>query len=320
MLSRVADNLYWMSRYLERAEHTARLLSVHLNLVLDLSDTAAQARRIRMLTLLNAPIERVTDDDELFHVLAFEPSNPNSILTGVRAARENARQVREQINQEMWQELNELYLRVGSADHSLDWSERNIELCEDVIERSQLFTGITDATMNHGQGWQFIQVGRNLERSDATARLLDLESRVLWVKPESRLNAGQPVFLEWLALLRSCAAFEAYSKIYTFDVQPTSIAEFLLLNGEFPRSAAFSITAIHNALGAISESAGAGRSNPPSRLAGRLQAKLEYTDINEIITGGMGKFLADLQHGCNEIHNAVYDRYIAYTPEKEGEI
>jgi uncharacterized alpha-E superfamily protein len=318
MLSRVADSLYWMSRYLERAEHTARLLAVHLNLVLDLPETTAETRRAMLMDLLGGDeAAAVDDDDALFTLLTFDLQNPNSILGCVRAARENARQVREQINLEMWQELNELYLMLGKAQGSKEWAERNVELCEEVIERAQLFAGITDGTMLHGQGWHFIRLGCHLERANASARLLAAESRVLWAEQPSKVYADQPVFLEWLALLRAHAAFEAYSKVYTFDLQPALIAEFLLLNREFPRSLASAAAGVQEALTAIAEATGAPKSNRASRIAGRLRASLDYSDIQEVVAGGIADFLAQLQAECHRIHEAVNQLYITYPIEEK---
>jgi uncharacterized alpha-E superfamily protein len=317
MLSRVADNLYWMSRYLERAEHTARLLAVHMSLSLDLPDEAVRMRRRRLLALLGLPDADLEDEDALFAALTFDLQNPNSICACVQTARENARQVREQINLEMWQEVNELYLMLGKPHEASTWSDGNVELCEEIIERTQLFSGITDATMLHGQGWLFIKLGAHLERANATARFLASEANILWVDPNNRIHAGQPLFLEWQALLRSCAAFEAYSKVYTFDLQPTPIAEFVLLNTRFPRSVAFTVTEIQRTLGAIAEETGSAKNNRASRIAGRLRATLDYGDIHEVVDDGVVSFLEHVQRECHNIHTAANRLYITYPLEEK---
>ena len=176
---------------------------------------------------------------------------------------------------------------------------------------------ITDGTMLHGQGWHFIRLGCHLERANASARLLAAESRLLGTEQPGKVYADQPVFLEWLALLRAHAAFEAYSKVYTFDLQPALIAEFLLLNREFPRSVASAAAGVQEALTAIAEATGAPRSNRASRIAGRLRASLDYSDIQEVVTGGLSDFLTQLQAECHRIHEAVNQLYITYPIEEK---
>lgn len=319
MLSRVADNLYWMSRYLERAEHGARQSAVHLNLVLDQEEEAAALRRHRVLETLSAPTggDSALNDERLMQTVAFQLENQNSIVNCIRAARENARQVREQINLEMWQELNELYLYLRNINLVGQWQEGEVEFFEEVIERIQLFQGVTDATMNHGQGWHFIQIGRFLERALNTAHLLDIEFRALAAHVGGRALADEPTYLEWLALLKACAAFEAYSKVYTFDLQPQHIAEFLLLNDEFPRSVNFSIISVQNALNAVAEATETHKGTRVYRLSGRLRSSLEYADIGEIMASGFGDYLADIRQQAVAIHDAIYQIYITYPVEEK---
>lgn len=177
MLSRVADNLYWMSRYMERAEHTARLVDVHLNLVLDqANDLACERRKLLLTTLhLGEDAERVVDEYRLAELLTFDRRNSTSIVSCITAARDNARQVREQISTEMWTQLNQLFLAVNATQMSDIWDTGRHEFYELVKTNSHLFQGITDSTMSHGQGWHFIQLGRYLERAIAIAWLLDNE-------------------------------------------------------------------------------------------------------------------------------------------------
>ena len=319
MLSRVADNLYWMSRYLERAEHGARLLAVHLNLVLDQEEETAALRRHRVLSALYAPenTDGALSDAHMVQMVAFQLENANSIVNCIRAARENARQVREQINLEMWQELNQLYLYLRNINLVGKRDDGDVGFFEEVIERIQLFQGVTDATMNHGQGWQFIQIGRFLERALSTAHLLAIEFDALAQHVGGRTLADEPTYLEWLGLLKACAAFEAYSKVYTFDLQPSHIAEFLLLNEEFPRSVNFSIISVQNALNAVAEATETHKGTRVYRLSGRLRSSLEYADIGEIMSSGFGDYLADVQRQCLAIHDAIYQVYVTYPVEEK---
>src|SRR5580765_6066459 len=186
MLSRVADSLYWMSRYLERAEHTARLLDVNLNLMLDESSTSSEHRWLRVLHALGHPanIEWAGDPYALTRSITFDTGRKASIVSCIIAARENSRHVREQISTEMWQRLNSLYLQVTRPHIGAEREGHASEFLQSVLEAAHQFQGITDSTMSHGEGWQFIQVGRFIERASATAMLLEAYHDDLWVHPE----------------------------------------------------------------------------------------------------------------------------------------
>jgi uncharacterized alpha-E superfamily protein len=217
MLSRVADSLYWMSRYLERAEHTTRLLDVNLNLMLDESAESAERRWQRVLLALGNPrdIEWTGDPYALTHELTFDTSHSGSILSCIIAARENSRHVREQISTEQWHRLNSLYLEVtrpqlefdSHAQALLSSTEQQTEFLQRVMEAVHQFQGVTDSTMSHGEGWQFIQVGRYIERASATAMLIEAYHKDLWA-PHDHLPEKNE-YLDWMGLLRSATAFEA---------------------------------------------------------------------------------------------------------------
>src|SRR5277367_6427379 len=193
MLSRVADSLYWMSRYLERAEHTTRLLDVNLNLMLDESAASAERRWQRVLQALGRPkdIEWTGEPYALTQALTFDTTNKASILSCIIAARENSRHVREQISTEQWHRLNSLYLQVTQpeiqhrtqSEALLESAETPAAFLQQVMEAVHQFQGVTDSTMSHGEGWQFIQVGRSLERASAIALLLEAYSEDLWSEP-----------------------------------------------------------------------------------------------------------------------------------------
>jgi uncharacterized alpha-E superfamily protein len=313
MLSRVADNLYWMSRYLERAEHAARLLDVNLNLMLDESASAADRRWRRVLAALGNPPNLAWSGDayQVAQILTFDPGHRSSITACVTAARENARQVREEISTEQWQRLNFLFHQVTRRKPN----ETNDVLPSDfllaVIEGVHLFEGVTDSTMSHGEGWQFIQVGRYIERACATATLLDLYHREFWGLVDQTPQASE--YLEWTGLLRSCTAFEAYCKVYTADLSPDRILEFLLLNPEFPHSVRYSIDCLQRALEAIAGEGGKSRAAQVSRLAGRLQASLSFGQISEILSQDVGAYLQSILRQCREIHETIYELYVNYS-------
>jgi uncharacterized alpha-E superfamily protein len=322
MLSRVADSLYWMSRYLERAEHTTRLLDVNLNLMLDESATSADRRWQRVLQSLGNPkgVVWAGDPYALTWALTFDTGNKASILSLIIAARENSRHVREQISTEQWHRLNSLYLQVTRPEMQRGLHEAGTmntqaaeptEFLQQVMEAVHQFQGVSDSTMSHGEGWQFIQVGRYIERATATAMLLEAYHPDLW-EPTERISEGNE-YLEWMGLLRSATAFEAYCKVYTADLTPERILEFLLLDEEFPHSLRFSIDSLQHALGAIQRESGKSRADQLRRLAGRLQGSLSYSDVDEILTQDVVGYLQMIQAQCRDIHNMIYEFYIDYS-------
>ena len=320
MLSRVADSLYWMARYLERAEHTTRLLDVNLNLMLDESSTSSDHRWTRLLLALSKPkrVKWQGNPYELARTLTFDTDLKSSVLSSIISARENARHVREQISTEQWHRLNSLYLEVTrpekkallEAESSEMSSEAPAAFLQHVMETIHQFQGTTDSTMSHGEGWQFIQVGRFLERAAETAALLAAYHEDLWKDPD-RVAEGNE-YLEWMGLLRSATAFEAYCKVYTADLTPEWILEFLLLDEEFPHSLRFSIDRVQQALEAIQSVSGKARAEGLHRLAGRLSASLGFASVDEILCGDVVAYLHGIQHQCQAIHKTIYDLYVDY--------
>lgn len=319
MLSRVADSLYWMSRYLERAEHTTRLIEVNLNLMLDESAASAERRWQRVLLALGNPkdIEWKGDPYALTNELTFDVSHKGSIVSCIISARENSRHVREQISTEQWHRLNSLYLEVTRPDATIQpetlnySSERQNDFLQRVMEAVHQFQGVTDSTMSHGEGWQFIQVGRYIERASATAKLLEAYHEDLWRLPE-QLPGGNE-YLDWMGLLRSATAFEAYCKVYTADLTPDRILEFLLLDEEFPHSMRFAIDSLQHALEAIHTESGKQRTLELSMLAGRLQASLRFSQVEDILEQDVISYLRGIQAQCSEIHDAIFEIYVDYS-------
>jgi uncharacterized alpha-E superfamily protein len=318
MLSRVADSLYWMSRYLERAEHTTRLLDVNLNLMLDESSTSADRRWQRVLQALGNPKDLEWDGDpyRLTQSLTFDTGNKASIVSCIISARENSRHVREQISTEQWHRLNSLYLQVTQPGIQREFavsggSEQQSDFLHGVMEAVHQFQGVSDSTMRHGEGWQFIQVGRYIERASATAMLLEAYHEDLWVQPE-RVGEGNE-YLEWMGLLRSATAFEAYCKVYTADLTPDRILEFLLLDEEFPHSLRFSIDSLQCALLAIEDNSGSNRGDALKRLSGRLRASLSYSSVDEILNQDVVGYLQSIKVQCRAIHEMIYTLYVDYS-------
>ena len=317
MLSRVAESLYWMSRYLERAEHTARLIDVHLNYMLDQAGGDTNLRWQRLLRGLRMPLpEGDVDAYSITQALTFDASNDSSIVSCISTARENARQVREQISSEMWEQLNRLFLQVKRTSMEQIWYAEPHKFLNSVKEGIYLFQGITDTTMSHSEGWYFIRVARFLERATATAALLDTHFSMFLTEESEDESESEPLdYLSWVELLRSCASFEAYCKVYTAALRPARIAEFLLLNAEAPRSIRFACALMQGALQAIAKSTGARNQGRAERLAGRLRATLDYDQIEEILSGDIHEYLESIQRQCALIHSGIYQVYIAYPIE-----
>jgi uncharacterized alpha-E superfamily protein len=312
MLSRVADSLYWMSRYLERAEHTARLIDLNLELSLDQSPEFAGQRWQLVLASLRASAPSNLDAYNLTQYLTFDLENKNSIIACITAARENARQIRERIRSEMWEQLNQLYLTARRARID-DIYEQPHEFYDPIKEGSHLFQGLTDSVMSHGEGWHFIQLGRFIERASTTATLLDANLTVL-LNPDHQV-AGVMDYISWIALLKSCTSFESYCQAYTADLRPERITEFLLLNPELPRSVRFAAGSIQYSLQTLAKITGSTKVGRAERLAGRLRATLDYAHIDEIMADNIHAFLDNIQRQCAHIHTAVHQQYINYPIE-----
>ena len=304
MLSRVADSLYWMARYIERGEHTARIIGVQLNLILDQTSLSADDRWKLILDSLGDPDlpNDARDPAALTHALLWDPSCGASITSSMNNARENCRQVRNHISSEMWEQLNRLYhmVRRHSADprHSIP-----LEFLLSVDEGIHLFHGIADSSMSHNEAWQFIQIGRFLERATNTSNLLDVHFR-----------HRSHHHLEWIGLLRSCTAFEAYCRARTADVRPDWALEFLLLDDAFPHSVRFSVDRVREALATLEGPGELGERL--GRIVGRLQASLRFIDIDEVMDTGVRLKLEEIQQQCDQIHLAVQQTYIDYSIEE----
>ncbi len=313
MLSRVADNLYWMSRYLERAEHTARLVDVTLDLRPDRTPEADQRAWRRIFTSLNlaVPPEMPFDAYHLTERLTFDETHDGSIVSLIASARENARQVREQLSSEMWEQINRLYLDVKNNTIEEIWADQPHDFFQKVKQGSQLFQGVSDSTMNHGEGWHFIKLGQFIERANNVASLL----KVYMGKASGNGTSNTDHYLDWVGLLRSCTAFESYCRVYTADPNFECIADFLLLNEEFPHSVNFSIKLMRSALNAIADITETRKNSQVYRRVGRLKAMLDFDQIDEVIADDLDAYLENIQSQCAQIHNSIYQAYINYPIE-----
>ncbi|MGH8502440.1 MAG: alpha-E domain-containing protein [Gammaproteobacteria bacterium] len=316
MLSRVADSIYWVGRYLERAENVARIVDVNLNLMLDLADTAKEQWAPLVQTSGDAALfaeryETPTRDNVIWF-LTFDPANPNSILSCVTAARDNARRVREIISSEMWEQVNTYYHAVRDAARDSEALSAHNEFYARVKRESHLFNGITDAIMSHGEAWHFLRVGSLLERADKTSRILDVKYYILL--PDISEVGGAFDNIQWSALLKSASANEMYRKRYR-QLTPAKIVRFLLLDQEFPRAVRHCVMQADGCLHVISGSPPGSFSNAAERALGRLAAELNYAHVDEIVAGGLHEYLDNLQVALNRASVAVFDSFFSQRPE-----
>jgi uncharacterized alpha-E superfamily protein len=314
MLSRVADSLYWMSRYLERAEHTSRLIDVDFQLRLDQSPEAGAGRWLRLLDALQVPVPAGSkiDSATLAYTLTLDRANPSSIVSCISAARENLRQVREQCSSEMWEQLNRLYLQVVGTPAGESWLLHSQLFFRGALDGAHLFQGVTDSTMSHGEGWHYIQLGRYVERTHGLAALVGAHFRRFTQPWELTIDTDE--YLEWVGLLKDCAAFEAYCKKYTAELRPLRVAEFLLLNPDFPHSVRFSVEKVHSALRSVGELTER-KADSPMRLAGRVRANLSFAQIEEIMSDGLQDYLSNIKKLCVQAHNSIHQIYFDYPVE-----
>jgi uncharacterized alpha-E superfamily protein len=315
MLSRVADSLYWMSRYIERAENDARLLDVNLQLLLDLG---GEADAMQHWAPVIASLEETDTFDSLYEAadeasvtefLTLQRQNPNSIISCLTLARENARTTREQISSEMWEEINRLYLFVQSEGAGRLLLSSPHQFFKQVITGSHLFQGVTDATMTHGEGWDFIRIGTLLERADSTSRILDVKYHILL--PTGENVGGNVDTIQWMGVLKSCSALEAYCKLYVSQVAPWKVAEFLITHQEFPRSIRYCVDSLDHALHRISGVDESRYSNEAERLSGRLRSDVDFVTIGEIFEFGLHEYLTQIQERLVEVSNAMHATYCA---------
>jgi uncharacterized alpha-E superfamily protein len=315
MLARDADSMYWMARYVERAEHVARLLLVNSNLLIDVGDLAPalQARQWQSILTILRSADLPDGPDLAQRVgqhLTFNPDNPNSIMNCLTRARENARGIRENISTEMWENLNALYWSLRSEDTPNRFDDSPDELFRSVMAGSMLFQGLTDQTLAHDQRWQFTQLAKYLERTDVTCRVIQTKYDIL--KSNEQIFDSTLRNLHWMAVLRSCCSIEAYRRHYLGDMDPTRVAGFLILERNFPRSIRFSVSGALAAISAIRIGSRGNAIDPTERILGRLDAQLEYAELSEILTDGIPNYLTRIQTTVHEAALAVQQSYFMH--------
>ena len=303
MLSRTADHLFWMSRYIERAENLARLLDVTYQMSLVPQSLSAINQSWNAIITLNSLDEAyqakysTVNGENVLKFMVSDPDNPASIFSCLRSARENAHAVRGTLTTDMWETLNSTWLEAREKTFDQLYHAGISEFFEWVKTRSSLSRGTTLGTLLQDEAYHFIRIGTLLERADNTARILDVKYHVL--RPQG--DEGATDFYEWGALLRSVSAFEVYRKVYRDVITPERVAELLIFNKDMPRSLQFCLNSVVKNLGLISNS----NSGETERQGGMLNAQLRYGRIEDILEHGLHEWLTDFMDRIYMLGNGI---------------
>ena len=315
MLSRTANDLVWMSRLVERAENTARMLDVTYRMsllpyhVLEPGQEWAEPWALPLVTsgLATSYYERYNEltADNVINFMALDASNPSSIYCCLRGARENARAQRGAITSEMWESLNTTWIEMRNTDFPQLKANGIGEFFELVKMRSHLFRGVTFGTMLRDEGYSFIRLATFLERADNTARILDVKYHTLL--PSAADVGGAVDYYQWGALLRSVSAFEAYRRIYRDVIIPRRVAELLILRDDLPRSLHACMNTIYDILQQLSDS----DSLEPERLAGEIHAQLHYGRVEKIFAVGLHEYLMAFLEKISTLGDEINSHFLA---------
>lgn len=313
LLARVADSIFWMGRYVERAEHAARVLKINTNVLMDVGDLAGPMQERQWLSVLRITSAGPPPDgttplgERVSRHLVFNPDSSASITRSLMQARENARAVRSEISAEMWEQLNSLYWYIQSDDARAKFEEQPEEFYNSVMIASMLFQGLTDQTLTHDQRWMFAQLGKSLERIDITCRILD--ARLDAIESVESTLEGPLRNIQWMAVLRMCCSIEAYRRQFMGDLDPLKITTFLILEDNFPRSIRYNVGAALRAIQGIRSITTPGSLDPAEKILGRLLATLEYAEPIEIREKGLREYLAFIRSTVADAAGAVMATY-----------
>jgi uncharacterized alpha-E superfamily protein len=318
LLCRVAENMFWLSRYVERAIAVIRVVDVTAHLELDAGDPETEhidfwiplLGPVTDMGLDSAATDHLPRPADVRYHLAFDADNPNSLVSCVRRARSAAREVRDSISSEMWEQINTTYLVVGEPDRVRDLEEDLHSFYRSVRDSLLLIQGLADASVAHDEAWQFLTLGKYLERAENVSRLLRLQSHLLTVSTPA---PGDDT-VRWLAVLRSAGSAEAYSRYYSLRVEPSRVLEFLLLNPAFPQSVRYSLGVAWSALESIAQMTDVG-SAPPVRALGMLRARLEHASVDEVLEFGLHDFLTGIQDDIGRVSERTTRAFFRYAPQ-----
>ena len=313
LLSRVADSLYWMSRYVERAEHVARVLRINTNLLMDVGDlepATVERQWQSVMKICNMSAEPGGEGrlgDRVVRSLTLDPLNPMSLTACLAAARENARAIRSEISAEMWEQINSLYWTMRADDTHARVLDQPEEFFNFVTQGSMTFQGLTDQTLDHDQRWMFAQLAKSLERIDMTCRIVEVRYDALQDE-EAALDAPLRN-IQWMAVLRMCCSIESFRRQVAGDLEPLKVAGFLILEDNFPRSIRFNVERALAAINGIRHATMPGSIDPAEKILGRLAATLTYANPNEIASQGVEDYLHKVLLESRAASTAVQQTY-----------
>jgi uncharacterized alpha-E superfamily protein len=304
-----------MSRYTERAENVARFIDVTLNLSLEQGLAGPSQWDALVYTTgdqeLFKELYGTASQENVIKFLTFEDENPNSIISCLGNARENARTSRDMISSQMWEELNKFYLLVRDASRDSSAVDSPYEFFGRIKQAGYSLEGVTTGTMSHGEPWHFSRLGALVERADKTSRILDVKYYLLL---PSVSDVGTPVdIMQWGTLLKSASALEMYRKHYG-RLDPKQVVEFLILNRDFPRSIHFCIRRAEQSLLAITGGREGAFHNRAEQRLGRMRAELDFLSIDEIMNQGLHEFIDDFQSQINLVGDAINETFFAMSP------
>ncbi len=314
LLARVADSIYWSSRYVERAEHTSRLLWVMSQLLMDVGDLDPVWQQRQWNGLLTAmQVDEPGTDESLplsercIRALGLDPNVPSSIVACVTQARENARGVRSEISAEMWTILNELFWSLQGGGAATMYAESADDYFQRVSRVSLMYQGAVDQTLDRGHRWHFAQAGKLLERVDVTCRIIG--ARVSFLT-EAGPHLEAPLRnIHLMGLLRMCCSIEAYRRQHANELGLMPVVGFLLLEADHPRSIRYGVEQAWRAVEAIRNAAGLTGVDPAERALGRLSARLAYAETPEILDGGVTGYLTAIRAAVADANRALHERY-----------
>lgn len=302
-----------MSRLVERAENTARVLDVTWRMSLLVKEPALQDQEwFAPLNITGTffPFSGRHSEvcaREVLHFMALDPENPSSIYACARQARENARAVRGSITSEMWEVLNSTWIEMQQMDEEKMQARSISGFFDWVKERSHLFRGVTFGTMHRDDAYEFARLGTHMERADSTARILDVKYHILL--PSVKEVGGAVDYYQWSAVLRSVSAFEAYRKVYRDVITPLKLAELLILRDDIPRSLRFCLKQVCETLGHVQNA----QSGETLRAAGTILSNLQYGRISEIFADGLHEYLTEFLESMQELSGLIQQSFFAAT-------
>lgn len=322
MLSRVANLVYWMARYLERAENSARIIDVNAQLVLDLQSRQAadDPRSWKPLVNVSGGIDEFTElyggdvsERTVVDFMLFDLRNPSSILSCISLARENARCIRDQLASEVWEQINSFYLKLREDDYTRYAQLGSSDYLNRVKTQIQLFYGIAESMLPRNEMWWFFELGRHLERADNTSRIIDVKYFTLL--PSLHAVGSALDIVQWAAVLRTCSGFEAFRKSRRGQLNLEHVVDYLVCDENFPRSILYAVSHAGFALDCITAEAPHLADNAARRSVARLREELEQAVVADMIADGLHEYLDDIQLKIAEIHGAVQDTFINYSTD-----